>query len=179
MALGYLGDIQFNVSSKQVLTFKDLNHSSSAKFHDHEIIGQKPLSEFLGCDLDKITMSIELNSSLGINIKSQIEKITKYEQAGTPLDFVLGSEPFGQDKWVIESTGRAYDIIYSNGACTSLKIDLNLREYISDKNLQPNKKKNTSFYKSVENVDKSSLILSYTKAGTTSAMNPVLNTITC
>lgn len=177
MSLGYLGDIQFNVSSKQVLTFQDLSHSSSAKFHNHEIIGQKPLSEFLGCDLDKITLSIELNSSLGVNIKSQLEKITKYEQSGQPLDFVIGSEPFGQDKWIIESTGRAYDIIYSNGACTSLKLDLNLAEYISDKNLQPNKKQNTSFFKSVENVDKTNVIISYSSAGATSAMNPVLNTI--
>lgn len=179
MALGYLGDIQFNVSSKQVLTFKDLNYSSSAKLHNHEIIGQKPLTEFLGCDLDKISLTIELNSTLGIDIKKQLATIKEYEQTGKPLEFVLGSEPLGLDKWQIENSSKDYDIIYANGACTSLKLDLNLVEYISDKNLQPNKKKNTKFFKTVENVDKSNLIMSYSNKGASPAMNPMLNTVKC
>lgn len=169
--IGYLGDIQFNVSKANILTFKDLSHSSSAKFHNHEIIGKKPLSEFLGTDLDKLTLNIELNAFLGNNILKTIDKIQEYERSGEPLEFVVGSRPFGADKWIIESSSRAYNQIYENGICTAVTLDLNLAEYISDIDI--------TFFKSVENVDKSDLLKSYSAPGLTTTMNPLLNTIVC
>jgi hypothetical protein len=176
--IGYLGDIQFDASKGNILTFKDLSHSSSAKFHNHEIIGKKPLSEFLGTDLDKLTLNIELNAFLGVSVSKIIKKIRQYEQTGEPLEFVVGSNPFGADKWVIESSSRAYNQIYVNGVCTAVTLDLNLVEYISDIDMQTNIKKIT-FFKSVENVDKSDLLKSYSSSGLTTTMNPLLNTIIC
>lgn len=175
--IGYLEEIIFNVSEREILTFKELSHSSSAKFHDHEIIGQKPLSEFLGCDLDKISLKIELNQELGANISETLEKIKQYEISGTPLNFVVGHETFGSDKWVIESSSRAYDYIYQNGVITSVSVDLNLSEFITDADLQPNQKPRTAYYNKVENATKTAIADAYKIYGVAKDMNALLNTI--
>ena len=176
--IGYLEDIKFNVSDKQILTFKDFSHSSSAKLHNHEIIGNKPLTEFIGCELDKITFTIELNALYGVEISDILDKLCTYEQSGTPLNLVIGEEVFGTDMWVIESTSRAYNQVYQNGVCTQVNVDLNLSEFISNSELQPNKKKKSFKNKKAENVDKSKLAGDYKECGVDDSMNPMLNTIT-
>ena len=176
--IGYLEDIEFVVSEKQLLTFKDLNHSSSAKLHNHEIIGNKPLTEFLGCDLDKITLTIELYSAFGVDVQDTLNTLEIYEQSGQPLNLVIGEQTYGVDKWIIESSSRAYNKIYQGGICTSVNVDLNLSEFITDVNLQPNKEKKSFKNKKAENVDKTKLAGDYKNNGVDDSMNPVLNTIT-
>lgn len=139
MAIGYLQDIIFTVSDTKILTFKEFTHSSSAKFQDHEVIGNKPISEFLGCDLDKSTLKIQLIRSYNINIQEYLDKIQEYEQSGEPLTLVIASRVIGCDKWVIESSSRDYGHIYKNGTLYSVNIDLNLKEYLTSLRFQPNK----------------------------------------
>jgi len=182
-SLGNLGDIIFTVSSVKTLTFKDLNHSKTNKYHHHEIIGNKPLTEFLGCELDKLTFSIELNQSLMVNVQDSLQKLTNYVNEGTPLDFIVGNSPFGVDKWVIESVSTAYDIIYRNGAIYKATVDLSLEEYVSDTSLQPNVingsvskiKKAIKFYTNVKTVSKTALAGGYNNLIQTETMNTLLN----
>ena len=48
MPLGSLGDIVFEVSSREVVTFDGLKRNTKARYGSHEIIGQKPLLNIWG-----------------------------------------------------------------------------------------------------------------------------------
>lgn len=183
--LGYLGDISFVVSSIKQLTFKDLKHTKSAKFQEHEIIGKKPLTEYLGQTLDEITLAIELYQSLTVNVETVIKQINDYIADGEALEFVVGNKPFGLDKWTIESCSEAYNLIYRNGAITSVTLDLSLKEYISDVDLQPKNnvaqlskiKKAINYYSKAKTVARTALAGGYNSFIQVEAMNNLLNTI--
>ena len=182
-SLGNLGDIIFTVSSVKTLTFKDLSHSKSTKYHHHEVIGNKPLTEYIGCDLDKLTFSIELSHQLSVDVREVLEKLNGYANEGTPLEFIVGNSPFGVDKWVIESVSTAYNIVYRNGAIYKATVDLSLEEYISDLALQPNSITNTTskikkaikFYTNVKTVSKTAISGGYNNFVQAEAINTLLN----
>ena len=183
--LGYLEDIQFRVNSIKLLTFKDLTFQKTAKFQHHEVIGKKPLSEFLGQDLEKLSFSIDLYEGLIVSVKEQLEILNNYHKEGRPLEFVVGTSSFGLDKWVITDLSESYNQIYRNGAITQVSADISLEEYISDVNLMPKidttskslLKKGIGYYCKAKNVAKTAIAGAYNSMVKSEAMNLLLNQI--
>ena len=62
-----LGNIVFEVSSRKVRTFRDLKRTHKARFATHNLIGNKPMLEYIGPDVAEITFTMQLSASLGIN----------------------------------------------------------------------------------------------------------------
>ena len=52
--VGVLGDIRFRVSENRVLTFQGLKQEISADWNTMDRIGQKPLVEYGGAQLQKV-----------------------------------------------------------------------------------------------------------------------------
>ena len=68
-------DLVFSVSSDKVLTFKKLGREISSRWASHTPTFGKPKREFLGADLETITLDITLNAFLGVNITKTIKKL--------------------------------------------------------------------------------------------------------
>ena len=130
MAVGSLGDISFEVSDKQVLTFQDVKYEGKMRYATHEIIGKKPIAELVGPDLHQITFKIYLAVSLGINPAEEMKKIRAKRDSGEALSFVLGEKVIGDNKWVIEGIGEAWPMIDNKGNIFSLAADISLKEYV-------------------------------------------------
>ena len=64
--VGLLGGLRFRVSRSQVLTFKNFKREVSATWNSIDRIGMKPLTEFGGADLQKISFDVTLDASLGV-----------------------------------------------------------------------------------------------------------------
>ena len=64
-AVGIFGKLPFLCSSAVTFTFKDLSVSRSARWATHEIIGKKPVLEYIGPGLTEVSFNIQLNSMLG------------------------------------------------------------------------------------------------------------------
>lgn len=64
--IGSLGDIVFEVSSSKVVTFKDYKRTTKARFQSHDIIGQKPILEYLGPDGEEISFTMQFSISLDV-----------------------------------------------------------------------------------------------------------------
>ena len=69
--------IKFIVNSDKALTFKNLKRKGSYRRTKHNIIDGKPKVEGLGRELDSITLTIELNASLGVKPRKVEEKLWK------------------------------------------------------------------------------------------------------
>ena len=128
--IGALGSIVFEVSSRKVRTFKDMKRTNKARYTAHEIIGRKPLLEFIGPDVAEISFTMQLSASLGINPTAEADKVRNLCEGGNAMYFVLCNQTVGRNQWVIESVGESVDTIDNNGRVIMTQIEVALKEYI-------------------------------------------------
>lgn len=130
MKIGNLGNlIVFEVSNKKILTFNGMTQTVSGRWATHDVIGNKPVSEFLGPGQKKISLSIYLSANHGVKPRKTIEAIEKAIGKGTPLTFVLGGKKVGNYQWIITDMSETWDNVILDGALVSAKLTINLAEY--------------------------------------------------
>lgn len=131
MAIGNLGKtITFEVSSEKVLTFNNLSRTVKGRWTQHNIIANKPKSEFLGPDLDGITFKVSLSAMHGVRPRKTLETIEKAVRKGTVLPFVVGGKKVGSNSWVITSVSETWNCVYSKGELVTADVNLTLQEYV-------------------------------------------------
>ena len=129
--IGNLGKlIVFEVSSDKVLTFKNMTQSVKGRWANHSVIGNKPISEFLGAEQRAISLNIFLSANLGVKPRSTIEKIEQAVENGTPNLLVIGGKQVGSNQWVITDMSETWDEIIKDGRLVSANLTLNLAEYV-------------------------------------------------
>ncbi|KZL88721.1 phage tail protein [Clostridium magnum] len=142
--IGYFGDIVFETSDKKILTFTSFKHDSAGRWEKHNVIGTKPISEFVGPDLDTITFTINLNGSYGVKPRDEMEKWIGLVNSGIVDVLVIGTKALGQDKWSVKGVSEAWDVIFNKGELFSGKIDVTLEEYIESINIVTETKKSSA-----------------------------------
>lgn len=131
MQIGNLGKlIVFEVSGDKVLTFKNMTQTVKGRWTTHAIIGNKPVSEFLGAGQRIISLPIFLSVNHGVRPRSTIEKIEKAIENGTPYSFVIGGSKVGSHQWVITEMSETWDEIIKDGRLASANLTLTLAEYV-------------------------------------------------
>lgn len=129
--IGNLGKlIVFEVNSKKVLTFNGMTQTVKGRWTTHDIIGNKPKSEFLGAGQRAISLNIYLSVNHGVKPRSIIEKIEKSVENGTPYLLVIGGKQVGDNQWVITDMSETWDDIIMDGKLVSANLLINLAEYV-------------------------------------------------
>lgn len=129
MLVGYLGGTPFMVSQLYVYTFDDYQRNSNGRYASHEIVGKKPLLEFLGPDAESISFKIKLRSDHGLSPRVELDKLRKYRDTGKALTLVLGGRVVGKNRWVIESIGESVNFWSRSGQILSCDVSISLKEY--------------------------------------------------
>lgn len=132
--LGTFGDIVFEVSDERVNTFDGYSRQGQARYASHEVLGRKPVLEYLGTALDQVSFSIKLNAALGVNPVKELAKLRKMLNGGQAARIVIGGRPQGEDKWVLESLAETYDYLDNKGNVLVATANLTLKEYIGGGN---------------------------------------------
>lgn len=131
--IGSLGEIAFEVSNyDRILTLDNYSKSITANYAEHEVIGSKPLLEFTGPKLQTISFDVLISAYLGYNPRKQMKQLIEYCEKGAVLSFILGDEPIGDNKWVIESLTEKAEQFTGNGEILSSTASISLKEYIED-----------------------------------------------
>lgn len=128
--IGSLGEIAFEVSTEKVMTVGNMTRSYSAKYAEHEIIGDKPVLEFVGANLRTISFEIQIHAEWGHNPKDEIKQLVEYCEGGEVLTFILGDGPVGDNKWVIESVEETDEQWTGTGEVLYCKANISLKEYV-------------------------------------------------
>lgn len=129
--IGSFGKRVFETSDKRILTFLGLTRNTAGRFGYHEIIGKKPISEFVGPALDTITFTINLNASFGINVRYEMEQWLLMATNGEAYPLIIGSKALGTDLWVVQSVSQVWNQVINQGQVISGSLDITLEEYIS------------------------------------------------
>lgn len=131
MVVGNLGSlITFEVSSNKVLTFKKLTKATKGRWATHELIGQKPKSEFLGPDQGNLSLSIYISATHGVRPRATLESINDAVENGTPLTFVVGGRQIGNSQWVITDCSETWGTVIKDGKLITANVTLTLKEYV-------------------------------------------------
>lgn len=128
--IGNLGSlITFEVSSNKILTFDGMQQSVSGRWAQHNIIGGKPQSEFIGPGQRTIELPIFVTAAHSVNPRKVIEKLEKAAETGTPYSFVVGGKKVGKNQWVVVSVSEAWGEILDGGKLLSAHLTISLSEY--------------------------------------------------
>lgn len=136
MKIASFADIAFEVSEKKALVFRNFERKRSGRWEDHDVIGEKPVPEFLGPGQDELTLEVVLRAELGINPAKELKKLEKIVEKGTAYFFMMGEKPISKNKFYLESYTETHEIIDNRGNSLGVVVTLNLREYAN-----PNKKR--------------------------------------
>lgn len=132
MQIGSIGDIPFVVSHDYMLTFHDYSRSGSSRWAKHDLIGRKPVMEFLGPDVEKVSMKIQLRTDHGINPESELERLRKMRDTGAVFPFILGGAPVSDNYWLLEDIGENVSYWRAGGKILSVSVDITLTEYSTE-----------------------------------------------
>lgn len=132
MQVGYMGDIPFVVSYGKIRTFSDYGRSGSGRWVKHDLIGRKPVMEFLGPDVEKVSMKIQLRTDHGINPESELGRLRKMRDTGAVFPFILGGAPVSDNYWLLEDIGENVSYWRAGGKILSVSVDITLTEYSTE-----------------------------------------------
>ena len=85
----------FVTSRQYLITFDDYSRNAEGRWAKHDIIGQKPVLEFLGPDTEKISMKIQLRRDHGVNVETMLRRLREMRDTGEVFPLVLGSKVIG------------------------------------------------------------------------------------
>ena len=105
--VGLLGNIRFRVSEGHVLTFQKLKKEISSNWNTADRIGLKPLVEYGGPQLQKVSLEIVLDASLGVRPSRQLKQLERMTEAP-----------------------QAYDVVLRGGEIYRATVSLSLQEYV-------------------------------------------------
>ena len=125
------GNIVFETSDSRILNFTGFTRDVSSRYAQHEVIGKKPATEYLGPNLDTISFTVNLNGSFGVNVRGEMDRWVGMARNGEAYLLVIGGKGVGTDLWSVQSISEMWNKILNNGALLSGKIDVTLQEYIS------------------------------------------------
>ena len=128
--LGSLGDIVFEVSSRRVVTFDNLKRTTKARVASHDIIGEKPVIEFLGADGEEITFSMKFHIGMGVTPAEEVDKVRRMCERGAVNTLIIGNEIIGAHMWIITDVGESVDTVDNMGRVIVTQIDVTLKEYV-------------------------------------------------
>ena len=129
MFIGTFGNVVFETSNDLVRTFKDMTRDTNVRLASHDIIGKKPVIEWIGPGTDTIKFSMHFNSLLGVEPKAEEKKLRDMAQTGKVAHIIVGGEPISDYKFIIESissSGRIYD---RDGNLIKSMVDITVKEY--------------------------------------------------
>ena len=124
--IGTFGSLPFVCSSACVLTFNGLSRELSVRWAQHDVIGAKPVMEYIGPDLASISMTIRFDSTLGLAPLLGLKKLKAMLEDGTARALIIGGEYFG--RFVIESVSEERRHHTGFGVCQVAEAKINLKE---------------------------------------------------
>ena len=133
MLVGFMAGVPFMVSKAFVRTFDDYNRNSAGRWAKHELLGQKPVLEFVGPDTEKISFSMDLRADHGIAPEMELNKLRKLRDNGKAFPLVIGGRLITRNLWVLESIGETVTHWGRSGSILAINVDVTLQEYVGGK----------------------------------------------
>ena len=126
--LGMIGTLPFVCSHEKVMTFSNLQTEQSVRYATHEVTGKKPVLEFIGENLSRVSFQIRFDSTLGFPPNIGLLALRTMMRDGTAKRLLIGPEYMG--KYVIESISEERKFHTGAGVCSVAVATISLMECV-------------------------------------------------
>lgn len=125
--IGTLGQLPFVCAFDKVLTFKDLNRTLTTRWAKHDVIGHKPILEFVGQDLHTASLTIRFDLSLGVPPVVGLLRLKKMIENKQYKTLIIGGEYLG--RYVIDNISEERKFHNNMGFCIIAEATISLIEW--------------------------------------------------
>ncbi len=125
--IGTLGELPFICSQGKVLTFSGLSRDLSVRWAQHDVIGKKPVLEWIGEDLARVTLTIRFDILLGSPPMAGLMALNKMMTSRKDRMLIVGGDFLG--RYVIESISEERKFHTGAGVCQVAEATITLREW--------------------------------------------------
>lgn len=123
----------FQVSNNLKYTFFDFSMSGGGLEVDvQEKLKSKPSSFIKGIALKEINFTIPLKIEFGLNPMKEIDAWETIKLKGVPAYFILGTKPYGTNKWLLISTEPNDQEFDGMGNLLKANLKITLQEYVRE-----------------------------------------------
>lgn len=129
MFIGTFGTIIFLTTTDLVRTFKNMTRDTNVRLASHDIIGKKPVIEWIGPGTDTIKFSMQFNSILGVDPKDEEKELREMAQTGKVAHIIVNGKPISDYKFIIESISSSERCFDSFGKLIKSTVDITVKEY--------------------------------------------------
>lgn len=129
MYIGYMGPIVFYTAFNNVITPSEILRSGEARWAEHDVMLDKPVSQFIGPSLEQVGFKILLSKSLGQSPESMLKKLRNMRDTGSVFPLIIGGKPISQNYFRIMSMDESDMMTDGYGKTISITVSLSLKEY--------------------------------------------------
>lgn len=127
--IGSMGDIVFTVSSRKTRTVSDFSRTGNPRIATHEILGEKPIVEFIGAGNEECSFAILLSRSLGVNPIEDLNRLRDMRDKGAVFNVFMGGRPLSQNQWMLKSLSESVNFFDKRGEIQSVQVSVTITEY--------------------------------------------------
>ena len=128
--IGTLGkNIVFEVNDERALTFRDMTRDLSGRWTEHDVLGRKPVPEFLGPANQSVSLTITLSAAMGVRPRAVLEAIEAMVETGTAEYLVIGSRTVGKNPFRLTASSETWERVYNRGELSKATVSITLEEY--------------------------------------------------
>lgn len=128
MVGSYMGRV-FTVSSQRILTPSNLKGSAGSDWANHEIIGKKARSQWVGPKLKSYTMDILLRAQDGVSPPGPRWTTSSGRRKADVDWFIIGGRPISDNPFKLVSVSDEWDTVLGGGALIECRVSLTIEEY--------------------------------------------------
>ncbi len=128
--IGTFGPIVFFTSDTAIKTFDSLSRSEQGRWAKHDVIGKKPISEFLGPDLGKISFKMRFDAMYGMNPRKEMDNLLSMVRDGKCYPLIIGGKGLGVSKWSLQSVTQEWKYLDNRGNLLVGEVSVELEEYV-------------------------------------------------
>ena len=121
-----LGTIQFNL----ITYFNGIEETQKHNYVEHQTIESKPKLQFMGDELDTLTIKLNFHSSFCVP-ETEIKKIKDSAKVHEEMPFILGNGKY-LGKYVIEEITSTTQQTDKTGNLISIEAEIKLREWFTE-----------------------------------------------
>lgn len=125
--LGKFKNKIFKVSNDKIYTFNNFTNSAKLNYEEKEVEGSKSKIYIKGSNLQDLTISIDLNAELGVNVGDEINDWKSYAESGARDSLYIASKKYGST-WIVTNVSVS-DLYSNNKTIVSATLKVEFREF--------------------------------------------------
>ncbi len=132
MYIATFGPKGFMVSAEKLITFRDLQLSSTLETEKQDNTGKKQSTYIKNQGLSTLSFKVKVDSTLGASPSDQVEAWMQVLAEGKPYPFILDGKPLLKTKFLLVDVSIGDTVMDNRGKLLSVDISLKFDEFVQE-----------------------------------------------